>query len=262
MNRNILNSLLAIGIAGTFAGCAAKKLVVTPPPAVMTEIPSVDKSAEYLSLLESKNFKFNTLLLKGKAHIDLNGEENNVSINVRIKNKEMIWVSVSAIIGEVARVSITPDSIRIINRLENTYTTKPFSFVKDFSSSKISFAMLQDILSGNLITELIAPNTPVTQDGGVFSIKGTDEEVAFTFLFNTLLRVQEADLNQIRASQALKVIYTDYHQLAVGLFPTNISINSMSGVKKNNISLNFTSIEGNVPLDFPFSVKPHFKVIH
>lgn len=262
MERNILNSFLAIIFAGTFVGCAAKKLVVTPPPAVMTEVSKVDKNPEYFNLLASKNFTFNTLLLKGKAHINLDGDENNVSVNVRIKNKEMIWISVSAIIGEVARVSITPDSIRIINRLENTYTTKPFSFINDFSSSKISFTMLQDILSGNLITELVDPNVPVIQQDGVFSIKGGDEDVSYTFLFNTLLRVQETDLNRVRTGQALKVIYADYHQLAVGLFPTSISINSMSGVKKTNINLNFTSIEGNVPLEFPFTVKPHFKVIN
>lgn len=259
MNRNILSSLLAVGL---LASCAPKKLIVTPPPAVVTQPATTNKTEENIALLRSKNFAFNTLVLKGKAHLNMDGDENNVNINIRIKNNEMIWVSVSAIIGEVARVSITPDSIRIINRLQNTYTKKPFDFVKQFSSSKITFGMLQDILSGNLIVDLLNPETKAEQQAGMFTVSGSADEVAYTFLFNTLLRVQETDLNHVRAAQALKVNYSDYHQLEVGLFPTTIEINSLAGMKKNIISLNLSSIEGNVPVEFPFTVKPHFKVIN
>ena len=69
---------------------------------------------------------FNTLALKGKADLDINGEQNNVNMNIRIQKDKKIWVIITAAGGivEVARAMITPDSLLLLNKLQKTYTKK------------------------------------------------------------------------------------------------------------------------------------------
>ena len=95
-------------VAGALCGCKVKKVVVVAPPADATNVPG-SKKAENLALLKKNDLAFTTLALKGKASLDINGNTNNVNMNIRMKKGEMIWISVTAIAGiEVARVLITP----------------------------------------------------------------------------------------------------------------------------------------------------------
>ncbi|RYG21494.1 MAG: DUF4292 domain-containing protein, partial [Chitinophagaceae bacterium] len=60
----------------------------------------------------------------------VNGNENNVTMLIRIEKDKKIWVSVTAIAGiEVARAVITPDSLLLRDNLNKTYARKPFSYI-------------------------------------------------------------------------------------------------------------------------------------
>ena len=245
-------------------GCSPKKQIVKAPQAKDTVSMDLSSKSDYLKLLRQKDLPFTTLSLKAKANLDIEGNENNVILNIRIRKDYKIWFSVTALGGaiEAARGFITPDSIQIMNRLQRTILKKPFSYLYDFTNSQIKYNWLESILSGNNINKLLVEKADLTMENGVWQLKGQDNSLVYQVLFNTLLKSQTLHLNDAAAGQALKVSYSDYTPLNQALFPSKFKISSLAGAKKVNVSLDFTRIEADVPVEFPFTVPRSYELIH
>lgn len=243
--------------------CKSKKAVVATTP--VKEVPVVaNKKEENIKLLRSKNINFNTLSMKGKANLRLPGNENTVTVNVRIQRDQKIWMSISALLGiEVARAVITPDSIMVLNKLQNTYVRQPFSYIYRYTSKQVTFKMLQDVLTGNTINTLFTPTATLEQDArGLWNLKGTEGTLGFNLNFNALQKPGLLNLNDARAAQALKVEYGNYQKVNEFMMPAQIAINSLSANKRVDIDFDFSKIESNVQLDFPFTVPKRYELIN
>jgi len=264
MKKNISSKFLIAALILFAFGCTPKKIIVATPPANGENgVVIADKKPENLNLLKSKDLVFNTLSLKGKASLDINGDQNNVTMLIRIQKDQKIWVSITAIAGiEVARALITPDSLLLRNNLQKTYTKKPFSYIYGFTNKQINFKLLQSVLSGNTIDDFMTIQSDLTQENGVWLLSGSTNDLAYRTEFNTLLKVMETSLNDAKAAQAFKVVYGSYTPVNTTLFPSSLKINSMSGTKKINVDINFTKIDTNVPVDFPFTVPKSFELIN
>ena len=262
MKRNILNSLFILGSIVFLSACKPKKEIVVAPP-TLPETKMDNSKAETLSLLNNKQLKFNTISLKAKATLDIAGDANDVTMNFRIKDKETIWVSITALGGayEPARALITPDSIKVMNRAKSEYLNKPFSYLYNFTNKQVNFNTLQAILTGNAIGEFLTDKSSLKQENGVWTVSGSKQDLDYRLLFNALFKVAETNLNDAKSGQALKVTYTDYQKLNESLFPSALQINTLSGTKKVNINLQFVKIDGNVPLEFPFKVPKGYKLV-
>lgn len=264
MRRNILNNLFFASLTLIAIGCKPKKVIVATPTVSTEKVETgADKKAENLALLNSKDLAFNTLSLKGKTTLDVDGEVNNVTMNIRMEKDKKIWVSVTGLAGiEGVRAVITPDSLLMRNNLQKTFVQKPFSYIYSFTNKQVNFALLQSILSGNTINEFMSTNSSLAQENGVWVVNGTASDLVYKVLFNTLLKPAEVNLNDAKNGQALKVVYGDYTQIDNALFPSSLKLNSMAGAKKINISIEFNKIDSNVPVTFPFSIPKNFERVN
>ena len=263
MRKNILSSLLLTAIIIFSVGCKTKKVIIAVPPVISQDKVELDKKPENLIMLKSKNLDFSTLALKGKAELDINGEQNSVAMNIRIQKDKKIWVIVTAAGGivEVARAMITPDSLFLLNKLEKTFIKKPFNYIYGYTNKQINFELLQAVLSGNAIPDFMTVKSNLIQENGVWLINGTSGDLAYQSIFNTLLKVSETTLNDAKAGQAFKVSYGKYTPINSYLFPSSLIIRTQSGIKKINIEIDFSKVERNVPVDFPFSVPKNYELI-
>ncbi|MDB5019319.1 MAG: hypothetical protein JWQ28_446 [Pedobacter sp.] len=264
MRRTIRNRFILMALLSVVFACKSKKAIVTAPAAVKTDTVLVNKNLENIKMLRSKDIIFNTLALKGKADLNMAGNSNTVTVNVRVQRDKKIWMSITALLGiEVARAVITPDSIMVLNRLQSTYIRKPFSYVYGYTSKQVTFQMLQDILTGNTIDTLLKPEARLELiNKGVWRLSGNQAALGFDVLFNTFQKSSEVNLNDVRAGQALKVLYGSYQKVNEYLFPTTIRINSMSGTRRVNLDFDFSRVESNVPLDMSFTVPRRFELIN
>ncbi|MBG6236555.1 hypothetical protein IWX76_003149 [Pedobacter sp. CAN_A7] len=262
MNRKYLKSIVMMGaVVLTLAACKSRKLVEVPP-VVKKDTVTIVKSTT-LQLLKNKTSTYQTLSMRGKAQLNINGDENNVSVNIRMLKDKKIWMSVTAIAGiEIARVLVTPDSLVVINRLQGLVLQQPFRYIHQYANREINFSMLQDILAGNAIKEFMVEDVALTSQNGAWLLKGQKNSLGFQILFNTLLKASQTNLNDVRTGQALKVVYGSYTEVNQALYPTGMQLQSFSGRKKINIDFDFTKIESNVTLDFSFTVPKRFQVIN
>lgn len=264
MRRNILNSILLVLLIVAVAGCKARKpattVTVSPPP--VNELSK--KKSENIKLLKSKDVSFKTLSIKAKANLDINGNKNNAAMNIRMENNKQIWVSITAFAGiEVARALITADSIKVRNNIQGVYLKKPFSYIHRYTSKQVNFQWLQSILTGNTNAEFLTEQADIAEENGVWKLQGEKETLAYKVLFDAMMKIKETNINDAKSGQALKIVYSGtYLNLGETKIPNGLTINSMAGTRRVNIELEYTAIERNLVLEFPFSIPAKYELIN
>jgi hypothetical protein len=113
--------------------------------------PLVLKSAAELVSLSSKNeLKFEWINAKLSANILTKDKENNVTVTLRMRRDSVIWMSISPALGiEVARVLVTKDTIKVMDRLNSKYLIRNYAYINDLLQVMVDFEMLQSLLTGN-----------------------------------------------------------------------------------------------------------------
>ncbi|WP_207533765.1 DUF4292 domain-containing protein [Desertivirga arenae] len=262
MKKNILNKL-AIGLAlVVFTSCKAKKTLVPPTtsvPAVITK-PAANNS-DLIDSLKAKQPSFNTLAIKAKADLKINNNSNDVSMSIRIKNSETIWVSVTAIAGlEVARALITPDSIKIMNRLQNEYMRKPFSYIYQFTSRQIDFKAIQGLFTANAFPNTLTESASFTATASQVEVKGQLSELMYNMIFNNRRNMLQNQVTDNANGQKLSVTYDSFGVINNQELPQIVNINSVANNKTIAIALRYNSVSIDEPVDFPFNVPKRFTV--
>ena len=87
-----------------------------------------------------------------KSKIETNSEEvpfKNLGLNVRMKKDSLIWVSISAKGIAGLRISIKPDSVIVMDKINKQYWQYPFDSIQKFISFPVSFENIEDLIIGN-----------------------------------------------------------------------------------------------------------------
>lgn len=261
MKRNILSKLFLVVIVLAL-GCKAKKEVATVAPGKSIRKNSLSKDA-LLRNISNKQLDFSTLQVKANANLSINNKGNDAAMNIRIKKDEVIWVRVTAIAGiEVARALITPDSIKVLNRMESVYLVKPFNYINQYANEQINFNTLQALLIGNTIPDVISEDSDVRIQNNQLILSGILKGLAYTVNYDPNTKVVQTNLNDEDANQQLSASYKDFFVVSDRVIPHSINIRSAANKKNINLHLKFTQVAVNESLDYPFSVPKKFTVIN
>lgn len=252
MKKNIFSSLVIILLL-VGAGCKSRKEAVINKPGETTTATGSKKSK--LAAIAASQANFKTISIRSKADLDLGGNSNNVSMNIRIKKDQVIWVSITAIAGlEVARAMITPDSIKIINRLQGEYTSKPFSYIYEFTNDQVDFKTVQSILVGNTMPEFINGDTEITTQASQTVLSSLLENLRYSAQLNERNKVLQTSLTDDSAGQALQVNYADFVPVSAREIPHSVNIQSAAERKDIRINLKYTRVTIDEALEFHFNV--------
>ena len=98
--------------------------------------------------VEDNRFEFDNI--DTKFNVRLEGNNIGLKGQLKMKNDSVIWISLSLKLGiEVARVMITEDSVKLINRTNKTYFVESVDKFQERLPSEVTMQFLQDILVGN-----------------------------------------------------------------------------------------------------------------
>lgn len=93
---------------------------------------------------------FETFTCKAKMRYDGKNEKQTFSASIRIIKDQQIWVHISALdIFNVARVLITPDTLKMLLYTKNEAYILPYSELNNYIPVSLNFKDLQDLLIGN-----------------------------------------------------------------------------------------------------------------
>lgn len=238
--------------------CKAKKPLVKRV-AVDTPEKPVNTIASKLDAIRARQISFNTFSGRAKTTLDISGNSNDVTLNIRIARDKKIWVSVTAIAGiEVARALITPDSLMVINRLQGVYLRQPFSYIYKFASRQVNYKTIQSLLIGNAITELLNDNSLVQNVGNNTTLSGNLQDLVYKLILGPDLRATQTNLSAPNSGQSLQVSNNAFIQTANRVIPSQIEIASMVKTQKIQVNLHYTKTEFDQPLEYPFSIPSRY----
>ena len=257
MRKSILNRLILFTLLIAFAGCKAKKqLTVLPPVKAASQNTT---NTEKLRAIQAVQLAFNTLAIKAKAEFTIDKNSNDATMNFRIKKDQLIWVSVSVpVIGEVARALITPDSLKVINKVDATYSVKPFRFIQTFANDQVNFNTLQSILAGNAIREFSGNDANVLKKEKQTELSGFLNSLTYNLLFNERNKVISTTIIDSNQEKNLSINYADFYSLAGFDMPYSVIVNTEAANKRINVNLKYSKITLNEPLEFPFSIPSRY----
>ena len=110
-----------------------------------------EQGSEYLfTQLKKNELKYEWLTAKVNIEYIEEDKKTNFVAQIRLRKDSVIWMSFSPALGiEVARLMITNDSVKFINRVNKTYFLGDYKFVNDFLKTNIDFDVFQSFLTGN-----------------------------------------------------------------------------------------------------------------
>jgi hypothetical protein len=228
----------------------------THSPITKTTIAPPPKSSASTMILDSMRahaFHFDWFSAKAKFEITQGNDKTEFTASFRIRNDSAIWVSISPALGlEVARVLITRDSIRVIDRLNKEYYSKDYSFFKTYTSLPVDLITLQNLIEGN----------PLFVDGKQFEVTRTDSsyllkwEEQMTSNSLTLDNRYRNLLQNIMDGPAKSVSVTA-EQYDIQYTPSFSLWRKIQLVNLNEtqIVITFSKVKINEPLKLPFNVK-------
>ena len=240
--------------------CKAKKLLVAKEVADTSVAKPIDNKKAELDAIRAGQTNFNTFSGKARAVLNIGGNSNDVTLTIRIKRDQKIWVSVTAIAGiEVARAVITPDSLLVINRLQSLYLKKPFSYINKFAGNQVNYKTIESLLVGNAIPELINEGTTLQSHGDSTILSGNLQTLVYKLVIGQGMKTVRTNLNDQGADQSMEVINSVFIQSSMRLIPSQIDITSLVKAKKIQINLHYIKSDFDQPVEFPFSISGRYK---
>jgi hypothetical protein len=213
--------------------------------------------------VQNNRIDFETFSAKVKVDFEgSDGKKNDFNAFIRLRKDSVMWVSVNALLGiEAFRVLITPDSVKVMNKLDKVIQLRSVSYLKEITKLPFTFRELQDLVIGN----------PIYFDSNIVSYRKSPESLTILNvgdLFKHLLTlnpetmvVQHSkldDVDPIRARTA-DISYGDYETRDGRPFSTFRKI-TVSEKSKLDIEMKFKQFDFNVPLNFPFSIAKNYKL--
>jgi hypothetical protein len=255
----MLNRLLAACVLLSIVGCKThKQLVVNKNPGSATNAPLPVLTK--LDAMRAAQLNFTTFSGRAKARMQINNSSNDVTLNIRISHGQKIWVSITAIAGiEVARATITPDSILAVNKLQGLYVRQPFSYIYKYASNQLDYNSVEALLVGNAIPQLLNEKVKMQTDSASIVLNGNLDELLYKLVMGPNLKAKSTNLSDQGAGQTMEVNNSVFLPVANRLVPSQIDINSTAGTRKIRISMHYIRQDFDLPLEYPFSIPDSYE---
>ena len=233
---------------------------------VMTNDSNFD-SARFIknvvSKLDNNYIDFNTF--SGKVKVEYrggDGKDYDFNAFLRMQKDSVIWVSINAALGiEAFRILITPDSVKVLNKLDKVAQFRSLSYLQEVTQLPIDFHTLQDIIIGN----------PVYFDrNNIVSVKSYDNAISMSSvgnLFKHFITVSNTDYVVLNSklddrepgrSRTAVLEYNDYETKGNLHFSTKRKI-SVAEKSTLEVTLDYKQYDFNQTLGYPFSVPKNYK---
>ncbi len=143
INSFVLRSCLLMSVLLAFSACFPSRKITTAQP-----LPEM-RAETLIEKMDSAAVHCKTISAKIAATADVNEKSQSFTVNLRMRTDSIIWLSISALGIEAARVVITRDSIKMLDRIDARYTITDYSYLNNLLEIGVDFAMLQELLLGN-----------------------------------------------------------------------------------------------------------------
>jgi Domain of unknown function (DUF4292) len=271
-NKFLFVAVIAVLLFG-FSSCKTHKKIVLNNGKCLLDF----KNSKTLTTnLKANEFKFNWLNAKMSVESDIDSSSNSFSISLRIKRDSVIWMSISKLGIEGARVLITKDSVRLINRIKNNFFIGDFAYISKLVNTELDFEMLQSLLVGNSVEfydeeEKIKPGIDNCQYtlGTIRKYrlrrieKGKElkEPAQSIYLVPETFKIAHILFYEFNPDRSFDAVFDNFEKKdSTQLFPMKMSY-IIKAQKIVKLDLSYTKLTLNEEQSFPFKIPENYERI-
>ena len=274
---NTLFGLVMWGVLMASSGCKVIE---------QAEKISIRKRSSQFLLQQLKNNEFSYEWLSAKVNTQavIDNKKVEIDIKMRIRKDSAIWLSVSAVLGiEVARILITEDSLKFMNRIDKTYYDGSLDYLDRLAPVDINYTILQAIITGNnsnIPDKNESDDKPERYRSSVhddqyllstlrkrkykksFEGKKQPDEIVYRIWLNPLTyKIVRAEINNFKDDKMVLADYSMFELIEGKPFPHKMHIN-MQAHQKITVDLDYSKVVLNVPQTLPYSVPEKYDLIY
>ncbi|MDR1336842.1 MAG: DUF4292 domain-containing protein [Tannerella sp.] len=247
-------------------GCRTSKL----PPADGTGTASRAETEEmFFHSVREQSFRYETLSARMQVELTMpDGKTFSTRAGLKIRKNEWMQLSLQPLLGiEAFRIDLTPDSIRIVDRLNKRYLAENFSRLGDSLRVAFNFYNLQALFTNQLFlpgeTEL--PENAFTRfrrqpaDGG-YTLQTQDaSRWQYSFTAGRDRKLYASRMIDTASEHALYWDYADFRSVGTQLFPMKIQAGWSDGEKSRGaLSVNYSQIDTDVTVEMKPVIPPGY----
>jgi predicted transcriptional regulator len=236
------------------------------------------KNAKTLTTnLKFNEFHFTKLNAKLNAEAAIDSSFNSFVVSLRIRKDSVIWMSISKLGIEGARVLISKDSVTFMNRINNTYFKGDFSYISKLLNTQLDFEMLQSLLVGNSVAfydedEKIKPGITNCQYtlGTIRKYKlrkvmekGKElkDPAQSIYLTPENFKISRILFYEFNPDRSFDANFSEFKKVdSTQLFPTKMKY-LIKAQKNVDITIDYTKIQLDEEQSFPFKIPNNYEQI-
>lgn len=219
--------------------------------------------------LHENQLRYNWFAARFTGSVLLNNNTNSISGSLRIEKDKAIYVSIAPVLGiELVRALVTPDSVKIVNRLDGTYYLGNIDILNQLANADIDFFMLQALLTGNDFPHFQKDHFNLFEEGDLLRLQnpGRKRLSGGGNSFNQSILIDPESMkiksNVIIEEQHRRSLRADYKlhdKIQEQWVPSDVQILFTDGSGKANLNLLYNRITINEPQRMQFSVPARYK---
>ena len=241
--------------------------------------PIKEEGADFLfGKLKEKELKFDWFSAKFSAEYTNKGKKNSFSGQIRIRKDSLIWISLTPMLGiEAIRLMISQDSVKMINRLNDTYFIGDYEYVNRFLNTNIDYDLLQAVLLGNDLQFYEGGKFRASIDRGEYKlatgerlklrkfVRNSQEKLKI-FIQNIWLdpetyKITHIDVKEIKRDNIkLESSYGNFELVSQQMFPKKMTY-IIWAENTIRVKADFSRMVINVPLLFPFKIPASYELV-
>ena len=209
----------------------------------------------------SANFKKKTIAAKFKVNFNDGITKESISVYVRIKKDEVIWLKGTKFIN-VFKAKITPKKVSFYSPVEKKYFEGDFSMLEKLLGTKINFQQLQNLFLGQAILDVKNKKQNIVLEKNTYVLSPKTQATLFDAFFAVHpghFKLNQQSIVNTLKNQRLDIKYTSYKLVDDEIIPQQINIIVKQENKLTIIDFILRSIELNTKINTSFTVPNGYK---
>jgi len=246
------------------ASCTTQRKII--------KAPIKEEGADFLfKKLKEHELQYSWFTAKFSAEYTNKGQSTSFNGQLRIRKDSIMWLSFSPALGiEVFRIMLTQDSVKFINRMNNSYFEGDYNYVNRYLNTNIDFDILQSFLTGNDLSFYENGKFRAGLDNNGYKLVTAERTKLKKFVRNNSenlrvllqtiwinpesFKITRADVKEIREPNIqLEALYSSFEKIGEQLFPKEMSF-AIAADNNLGVSVNFNKININTAQTFPFKI--------
>jgi hypothetical protein len=263
--------LLVLGLLLFITSCRSPRSIIKEP--------IKEYGADFLfEKLKENEFRYDWLSAKYDLDLIVDKKKTSFSGQLRMRKDSAIWVSLSPALGiEMARLLISEDSVKFINRINKTYFIGDYVAINRMLGTNIDFDIIQSLLIGNDLTYYEDGKFRASYDSKEYHLVTAgraklkkyvrnQEDEERIYIQNIYLNPETYKITSMKVKEVKKesikldALYTEFKILEEQLFPNHVvyDITADAPILAN---LNYSRVNIDEQQRFPFKISSKYSRI-